>query len=104
MSENIKDGKMDVMGINIDISQVLGQKIIDQYIAQMSDEDIQTILSYISSDLFNETSIYNYDTGETVKKLIIKQRTKDQWGYYKEKEIPIGNLLRISLILELKRN
>ena len=35
MSENIKDGKMDVMGINIDISQVLGQKIIDQYIAQM---------------------------------------------------------------------
>ena len=94
MSENIKDGKMDVMGINIDISQVLGQKIIDQYIAQMSDEDMQTILSYISSDLFNETSVYNYDTGERVKKLIIKERTKDQWGNYKEKEIPIGELIK----------
>ena len=94
MSENIKDGKMDVMGINIDISQVLGQKIIDQYIAQISDEDMQTILSYINSDLFDETSIYNYDTGETVKKLIIKERTKDQWGYYKEKEIPIGELIK----------
>ena len=94
MSENIKDGKMDVMGINIDISQVLGQKIIDQYIAQMSDEDMQTILSYINSDLFDETSIYNYDTGETVKKLIIKERTKDQWGSYKEKEIPIGELIK----------
>ena len=57
MSENIKDGKMDVMGINIDISQVLGQKIVDQYIAQLSDEDMQTILSYISSDLFNETYV-----------------------------------------------
>ena len=94
MSENIKDGKMDVMGINIDISQVLGQKIIDQYIAQMSDEDMKTILSYISSDLFNETSVYNYDTGERVKKLIIKERTKDQWGNYKEKEIPIGELIK----------
>ena len=94
MSENIKDGKMDVMGINIDISQVLGQKIIDQQIAQMSDEDMKTILSYISSDLFNETSVYNYDTGERVKKLIIKERTKDQWGNYKEKEIPIGELIK----------
>lgn len=94
MNENIKDGKMEVMGINIDISQVLGQKIIDQYIAQISDEDMQTILSYINSDLFDETSIYNYDTGETVKKLIIKERTKDQWGYYKEKEIPIGELIK----------
>ena len=45
------------MGINIDISQVLGQKIVDQYIAQLSDEDMQTILSYISSDLFNETYV-----------------------------------------------
>ena len=94
MSENIKDGKMDVMGINIDITQVLGQKIIDQYIAQMSDEDMKKILSYISNDLFNETSVYNYDTGETVKKLIIKERTKDQWGNYKEKEIPIGELIK----------
>lgn len=94
MSENIKDGKMDVMGINIDISQVLGQKIVDQYIAQLSDEDMQTILSYISSDLFNESSVYNYETGDTVKKLVIKQRTKDQWGSYKEKEIPIGELIK----------
>ena len=94
MSENIKDGKMDVMGINIDISQVLGQKIIDQYIAQMSDEDMKKILSYISNDLFNETSVYNYDTGETVKKLIIKERTKDEWGNYKGNEIPMGELIK----------
>lgn len=90
----IKCGKMDVMGINIDISQVLGQKIVDQYIAQLSDEDMQTILSYISSDLFEETSVYNYDTGEKVKKLIIKQREKDKWGNYKDRETPIGDLIK----------
>ena len=32
MEQKIENGKMDIMGINIDISQVLGQKIIDQYI------------------------------------------------------------------------
>lgn len=94
MSETIKDGKMDIMGINIDISQVLGQKIVDQYIAQLSDENMQEILSYISSDLFQETSVYNYETGEMVKTLKVKQREKDQWGYYKEKEIPIGELIK----------
>lgn len=82
MSESnvINDGKMNVMGVNVDISQVLGEKIIDQYIAQLSDKDMQTILSYISNDLFKESSEYNYETGETVKKLIIKERTKDSWG------------------------
>lgn len=85
MSENIKDGKVDVMGINIDISQVLGQKIVDQYIAQLKDEDVKTLMKYISEDLFTST----YDD-----KLIIKERTKDQWGNYREKEIPIGELIK----------
>lgn len=94
MSENIKDGKMDVMGINIDISQVLGQKLVDQYIAQMSDEDVQKILSYISKDLFEETSVFNRETGDMVKTLKVKEREKDRWGDYKGKEIPIGELIK----------
>ncbi len=84
MSENIKDGKVEVMGINIDISQVLGQKIVDQYIAQLRDEDIETLMKYISEDLF---------TNGWDDKLVIKRREKDQWGNYREKEIPIGELI-----------
>lgn len=94
MSDQIKDGKLDVMGINIDISQVLGEKIIGQYIAQLKEEDIETIMKYISSDLFSETSVYNYETNEVVKKLTIKQREKDGWGNYKNTEIPIGDLIK----------
>lgn len=85
MSENIKSGKVDVMGINIDISQVLGQKIVDQYIAQLKDEDIKTLMEYISEDLFTST----YDG-----RLVIKRREKDQWGNYRDKEIPIGELIK----------
>jgi len=94
LSENIKDGKMDVMGINIDISQVLGQKIVDQYIAQLSEENMEEIMNYISSDLFSSTSVYDCEIGKSVKKLIIKEREKDQWGSYREKEIPIGELIK----------
>lgn len=94
MSENIRDGKMDIMGVNIDISQVLGEKIVDQYLAQLTEENMQEILSYISSDLFKEDSIYNFETGEKVKKLVIKTRTKNDWGNYNEKEIPIGELIK----------
>ena len=42
--KKLKDGKVEVMGINIDISQILGDKIIDQYLAQMSQEDIDKII------------------------------------------------------------
>lgn len=94
MSENIRDGKMDIMGVNIDISQVLGDKIVDQYLAQLTEENMQEILTYISSDLFKEDSIYNIETGERVKKLVIKTRTKNEWGNYIEKEIPIGELIK----------
>jgi hypothetical protein len=94
MSEQINNGKMEVMGINIDISQVLGQKIVDQYIAQLTEENIKTIMDYISADLFSEISVYNYDIGEMVKKLVIKERAKDNWGNYKGNEIPIGELIK----------
>lgn len=94
MSEQINNGKLEMMGINIDISQILGQKIVDQYIAQISEEDMQTVMDYISADLFSETSIYNYELNERVKKLTIKEREKDRWGSYTTKEIPIGEIIR----------
>ena len=94
MSDKIENGKVEVMGINIDISQVLGQKIIDQYMAQLSDENIKELLSYISSDLFYETSVFNYETGERAKTLKVKEREKDQWGNYRDREIPIGELIK----------
>lgn len=94
MSDKIENGKVEVMGINIDISQVLGQKIIDQYMAQLSEENIKELLSYISSDLFSETSIFNYENGKYIKTLKVKEREKDQWGSYREKEIPIGELIK----------
>ena len=57
----MENGKMDVMGINIDISQVLGEKIVDQYMAQLSEDKMRELMDYISSDLFTTTSYYDWD-------------------------------------------
>lgn len=94
MSDKIENGKVEVMGINIDISQVLGQKIVDQYIAQLDEQHINELMDYISSDLFKTTSYYDWEKKEQVSKMIIKERTKDGWGSYREKEIPIGELIK----------
>lgn len=94
----MENGKMDVMGINIDISQVLGQKIVDQYMARLTEEDMQTILDYISQDFFvkKNQSIFNYDTAQYDTKMVayVKEREKDQWGNYKTRDLTIGELIK----------
>lgn len=90
----MENGKMDVMGINIDISQVLGRKIVDQYMAQLDEEQMKSLMDYISSDLFKTTSYYDWEKKEQVSKMVIKERTKDSWGRWNETEVPIGELVK----------
>jgi hypothetical protein len=94
----MENGKMDVMGINIDISQVLGQKIVDQYMAQLTEEDMQIVMDYISQDFFvkKNQSVFNYDTNKYDYKMVtcVKEREKNQWGNYNTNEMTIGELIK----------
>lgn len=94
----MENGKIDVMGINIDISQVLGQKIVDQYIAQLTEEDMQAVLDFISQDFFvkKKCDVFNYDTQKYDTKMVayVKEREKDQWGRYKDNNLTIGELIK----------
>ena len=94
----MENGKLDVMGINIDISQVLGQKIIDQYIAQLTEEDMKTIMDFISQDFFvkKNQQVFNYDTQQYDSKMVayVKEREKDHWGNYRNNNLTIGELIK----------
>lgn len=99
MSETkIEKGKMDLMGMNIDISQILGEKIIDQYIAQLSPEDMQKIIDHISSDLFETVKERNWETGEynVSTKVRVERKEKSCYGgtKYVNDEYAIGNLIK----------
>ena len=94
----MENGKMDVMGINIDISQVLGQKIVDQYMAQLTEEDVKTVMDFISQDFLvkKNQSVFNYDTNQYDTKMVayVKEREKDNWGNYKTNQLTIGELIK----------
>lgn len=93
--EKIKNGKLDVMGINIDISQVLGEKIIDQYIANLDEEKMAEIMKYISSDLFTEESIFNDKENKWETKFVIKKPVKDRFGICSSTvDIPISKIIK----------
>lgn len=93
--EKIKNGKLDVMGINIDISQALGEKIIDQYIANLDEEKMTEIMKYISSDLFTEESIFNDKENKWETKFVIKKPVKDRFGICSSTvDIPIGKIIK----------
>ena len=95
---HIENGKMDMMGINIDISQILGQKIIDQYIAQLTEEDMAAIMDFISADFLvkKQQQVFDYDTAKynTETVVNVKEREKDHWGNYKSRDLTIGELIK----------
>lgn len=97
-SLHMNDGKMNVMGINVDISQILGQKIIDQYIAQLTEDDMQTIMDFISANFFvkKDQAIFNFETNQYDHKMIayVKEREKDNWGNYRSRDMTIGELIQ----------
>lgn len=70
--ENIKDPrKLEVMGVNIDITSILGNKIIDQYLAQLSEDDMNTIIKFMDEDIFKTNH-----NGERC----VKSKGDSSWG------------------------
>lgn len=51
---NIKDGKLNVMGVDVNISQTLGQMICSQYLSSISEEDMLKMLDFMDEDVFDK--------------------------------------------------
>ena len=60
----------------------------------LSDEDMQKIINYISADLFEQGSCYNTSVSKMVRELKIKQPKKDSWGHINNDEVPIGYIIK----------
>ena len=74
MSEmKIEGGKLNAMGMDINISNVIGEKIVDQWMASISEEDIGLILKAIDEEAFSRSSD---------DRVYFKQKKKNSEGYY----------------------
>ena len=79
MSEiKMEKGKLNAMGMDINISEVIGSKIVDQWLATISEDDMALILKAIDEEAFGHT----YDD----HKYFVKEK-KNGTGYYAQTEV-----------------
>ena len=82
MSESptpINNGNVNVAGVDINIKQVLGDIVAQQVISSFTEEQMQQIIDYIQSELFDVREDYSTDIDKPKKKYILKIK-KDYWN------------------------
>lgn len=90
----IQNGKTELMGVNIDIASILGEKIIDQYIAQIKPEDMDALIKHITQDLFVYERKWDYNREEYNVNTKIKTTRVGAYGNTVVDEKAIGNIIK----------
>lgn len=80
ISNVVKDDydKGNVLGLEVQFSKMLGDVIVENYLKQITEEDMKMLIDYISQDLFEEyESCVCKDDGSHEE--VMKKRIKDNW-------------------------
>ena len=83
----ITDGKVELMGMNISISDVIAEKLVNQYIAQLSPERIKLIFDAIDKEAFSKE--FDYESKEEKEYFATTRDVKDRWGHTETETTPI---------------
>lgn len=82
----IKDGKMNLAGMQIKISDIIGDKLVDQFIASISKEQMEEVTHEMFKEVFEEVERQEFDTSEQKYKSIKsfgfkkKEDSGSRWG------------------------
>lgn len=71
---------VNMLGVDVNIADILGDKLVNQYIAQMTPEQTEALFEYVSQDLFTVRKQIK-DNGDWVDKVEVRTKTKDRWGH-----------------------
>lgn len=85
--------KVSMLGVDVNIADILGDKLVNQYIAQMTPEQTQALFEFVSEDLFTIEKRLTED-GEYVDKIKVKTERRDSYGYTKYDEQSIGAYIK----------
>ena len=78
-SNNVAKGDYDkgnVLGLEVQFSKMLGDVIVENYLKQLTEDDMKMLIDYISQDLFEEYEDWSKDKKDSD---FIKKRIKDNW-------------------------
>ena len=82
----IKDGEMNLAGMQIKISDIIGDKLVDQFIASISQEQMEEVTHELFKEVFEEVERQEFDTSEqkykTIKSFGFKKKedSGSRWG------------------------
>ena len=101
---NVKNGNLDMLGMQIKISDIIGDKIVDQFMATMTPEQVNAITRALFNYIFEEGTKNVWDDAEQGYKNIptIEFRTheyrKDTWGSSHQEDTPIYRHAKATVI------
>lgn len=78
----LEDGTLNALGVDIKISDILGEKIVNQWMAQISEEDMQLIFDTIEKEVFR----HDY---KDEKYFVTQVEGKTNWGNSTMEDTPI---------------
>lgn len=60
----VNDGNINLMGMQIKISDIIGDKLVDQFMATISPEQMDSITKAFFNEVFEEVTATEYDTSD----------------------------------------
>lgn len=84
-----ENGYANLLGMNVKISDIIGDKIVDQFMATITPDQMAEISKVLFHEVFEEVERTEYE-GETVKRVKsvkFKDKDYDRWNHTKETEI-----------------
>ena len=84
------EGTMNFQGMEIKLSDIIGDRLVTQYMAQLKDEDLQIVFNKINSMIFK-----TYKEGDKEYKELKEQYKADTgWGHSEYKETPLWKYIQ----------
>lgn len=79
-----KNGSMNVLGMNVSLNTIIGEQIIQQWFAQLTEDDLKDIYNQIDNYVLEKHRDYSTDN-KYIREL--KVTTYDNYGYSKDTPI-----------------
>lgn len=92
-------GKSQVLGLDIQFSKMLGDVVVENYLKQLTEDDMKLITDYMTQDLFDYKKVTDWNTCEERLEKIVKQdwetRDRSDWtSYSTEKHESVGTQVK----------
>ena len=65
-------GKSQVLGLEVQFSKMLGDVVVENYLKQLTEDDMKLITDYMTQDIFDYKKKRNYSTDEVELEKIVK--------------------------------